>query len=1246
VTDLLQHFAAVRAPRGREACGCCEGSGSHGVQGPCVRCAGTGFTGTGSDEPWCPSREDDQPAPKRRHWRQPKTALSHDDLDQHLENWFHPDQLEAPTQIHPKSGYAVHVGRERRISRPPEGQDEGPAYFNVREHPSFESRKMFPEHVGTEPIKHVYRGMHVDEWAQAQKQGHIKSDQRGTIADWEGTNADVDPRSAVSYLPSRATGVIAKIRVHPDDGWFVHRADSYVRTRKPIPLDRVEAVSPPITKGGKYGGSIEHIGARQREGDERAFGDYTMRYHTEDQGERRPRHVITTHHPKAGQVGELNWYGTTGTIHHLDVDEDHTRKGIATAMWNWGQEMSPRPKHSGDRTTQGRDWAKAVGGSGLRKHKGALPMPGLRNPHTGGDEWFHGTRAHPEELSEHGFTDPMEMDEGAYSQPESETEGTHWNALLGTHFTADHDIAKEFALGEHSSGANQRGGEEPYRGESRNVLHARLGLHNPKQYASEHDMDHEAYEHEWKAGNHPSEHIPVGSNDEDERYEMEDMWNTADRLHRQYKNRKIPRSADEGGHPTRTSWINSHPDKWGIANRFRERLKAQGHDGIIYGNEYERSKHGEQANKSAIVFHPHQIQVTQHHGAYADHLSAEEGEHQQARLPGAHQMELPFERVAVRDEDDSKFPMTLYRGEGSHDRPSHYPKGSGDAGGWWTSNPESAHRYARGEKGSVYKVDVERHEVEPRGAPGNYFIKDPAVRARRTLHEGAARQMLHRGISVEMSPDDITEAYRSGGHPAVHDLIRQHVDKHLGEHWTSREDMARTFAHPLTHQARTVVPSPFYMHVPVVMHGSIAKAHHEQDPDKLRGAMVEGHGWQGLTHKDEQETLVKPGAPVRVHHMEAALPDRKDWPEHLDESRWENDGLKAWESEPHSWQHIGGAGEHTAARRKPLQPGQEECWKCGVRDSKEKFTKASPYAPVMGLAMECKDKDACRQRRESGRTAAWTPTQRIFGPTYGLDHRLFDGERLRPAVRDTLMGRLAGVLSPVLGPDWNVLAHAWLAGSQASKWTGPDLEGNGDLDVLIGLAHSHARLASPSLASMGDQDIERHLNTILQARFNQDNWHPPFDPDGKPYDLTGYVNHVSDIRRIKPYAAYDLTDDDWAVKPPELPDWSASQFPQGPAVIAEARALIGQVRAILKLPEPFRTQEATRIWDSLHEARGADFSEHGLGWQGTGNVLEKALDQASGNLVKKLKMLKYAPGTTPMALAHGMTTADLGSHHG
>ena len=72
---------------------------------------------------------------------------------------------------------------------------------------------------------------------------------------------------------------------------------------------------------------------------------------------------------------------------------------------------------------------------------------------------------------------------------------------------------------------------------------------------------------------------------------------------------------------------------------------------------------------------------------------------------------------------------TLYRGEGSHDRTSYYTASSDMAGGWWTEDIESARRYATGQEGEVYQVEVNESEAEKRGLA--YFISDPEVRARR-----------------------------------------------------------------------------------------------------------------------------------------------------------------------------------------------------------------------------------------------------------------------------------------------------------------------------------------------------------------------------------------------------------------------------------------------------------------------------------------------------------------------------------
>lgn len=95
----------------------------------------------------------------------------------------------------------------------------------------------------TRPIEHVYRGMSHEEWSQAQKQGHIKSDRRGTIVpEWEGTNAALNQESAEYYRDTTGDGkgVLAKIQVHPDDKWFLSDVDSYARTRRSVPLSRVQ----------------------------------------------------------------------------------------------------------------------------------------------------------------------------------------------------------------------------------------------------------------------------------------------------------------------------------------------------------------------------------------------------------------------------------------------------------------------------------------------------------------------------------------------------------------------------------------------------------------------------------------------------------------------------------------------------------------------------------------------------------------------------------------------------------------------------------------------------------------------------------------------------------------------------------------------------------------------------------------------------------------------------------------------
>lgn len=255
--------------------------------------------------------------------------------------------------------------------------------------------------------------------------------------------------------------------------------------------------------------------------------------------------------------------------HHTLVDGSH-----------YGQQMSAEAALNNIDTSNG-------------AHKGVHP-----------EDWFHGTSAkftHFED--QHGSPDVHDPydeytgdDDGDPDEPDrSHLSGTgHWNTRLGQHFTADHSVAEEFA------------------GPEGRVVHARLHLNNPKQYHSEYDMDHEAHTDEHGRGNYITPHL----SDDDDDYVDHDV---EAELHRG-DDQRGPYSKDHWqlgrNRPMATSWVNSHPDRDSIADRFKQKLMDQGHDGIMYRNEIER---GKGSRWTAIAFHPHQIEVSHVHKPGAEH---------------------------------------------------------------------------------------------------------------------------------------------------------------------------------------------------------------------------------------------------------------------------------------------------------------------------------------------------------------------------------------------------------------------------------------------------------------------------------------------------------------------------------------------------------------------------------------------------------------------------------------------------
>jgi ParB/Sulfiredoxin domain len=485
----------------------------------------------------------------------------------------------------------------------------------------------------------------------------------------------------------------------------------------------------------------------------------------------------------------------------------------------------------------------------------------LENPHTHGQDWYHGTQAHPEDLA-HGFSDPLNDDENA------------WNARLGTHFTSDHELGRWFAKGEHNTRRDDDGyalddEEEP----NPSVVHARLHLSNPKVYGSEHDMDHEAYEHEFAAGNHPSRDFPDDpeSREWDEEHERPGMYE----VHREFGDSHIPAHATSpvgtrnAGHPVRQIWLTTHPDAQGIARRFRERLQAQGHDGIVYGNAWERGPGGMNA-PSAIAFNPDSIEVTRHHGdeepcphgrggnavvAHFEELRTAAGPYMQQKLfhmqpdptlhepeSGRHNPADPEGHMAWREENEPDYK----RPEETWDHPEY---GNRDEelgiyrhpGKGWHCHACTAHA---GEPVFHEAPDeVERHDTT-RTDWNEEYPRIPGT--------------VHRGMRLE---DDGSygrgslSAYREA--PAAEHTAREILGKlgDFGTHWTGDEAQARHYADVGTGHHRTEGDT-----MNVVVHArKPAREDIETDPETLADQNVFGIGYH-----DDEEIPLRGGAPVHV----------------------------------------------------------------------------------------------------------------------------------------------------------------------------------------------------------------------------------------------------------------------------------------------------------------------------------------------------------------------------------------------
>jgi hypothetical protein len=221
-----------------------------------------------------------------------------------------------------------------------------------------------------------------------------------------------------------------------------------------------------------------------------------------------------------------------------------------------------------------------------------------------------------------------------------------------------------------------------------------------------------------------------------------------------------------------------------------------------------------------------------------------------------------------------------------------------------------------------------------------------------------------------------------------------------------------------------------------------------------------------------------------------------------------------------------------------------------------------------------------------------------------LDPDIFTStEQMRPEIRDWCLGKVNDFWQPLYGSWWQ-WAKVYLAGSTASYWW----SGDNDFDLLVGVSnHLMAQAARHAqgpgylveanvrllgLSTLSQPDLCAHFNAEFKEGFNTEAEMVPGHDE--PYSLTLYANPFSyDIRSIKPYAAYSISDDIWAVHPAKLPkSFSAKSMPR--SFWESVAKMAGHIKDVLA-EGPDGEAHRAELLEELHHGRQLAYSGVGSG---------------------------------------------------
>ena len=267
--------------------------------------------------------------------------------------------------------------------------------------------------------------------------------------------------------------------------------------------------------------------------------------------------------------------------------------------------------------------------------------------------------------------------------------------------------------------------------------------------------------------------------------------------------------------------------------------------------------------------------------------------------------------------------------------------------------------------------------------------------------------------------------------------------------------------------------------------------------------------------------------------------------------------------------------------------------------------------------------------QEQGVQIVASETSLFSTPQEHLDPRLFRNGKIIPSVRSGVLAALYGHLN-LLFSDAEAWTTVWLAGSGVSyQWAAQRTPA--DLDCLIGVDYIAFRRANTNLKSFSDREIAATINEGFRQLL-----HPQTSNFLGEFELTFYVNVISDITKINPYAAYSLTADDWTVAPSNaVESFPPDYFEKAGKDVRMAQDIISRYQQALNdmsvaRNEPSRlnakaraqlaTQQASHLFEEIHGGRGVAFMPSGGGYRDYANFRWQY--GKSQGIVQALKQLR------------------------